>query len=291
MIAVIHTVHIYSKLIFPSISLVLGCNTYHGVSINLNCISLSLSIECCDLFLLLVRTNNCVTFGACLYFFCNIFFGSFLFTVNLIVVHSILRPSCLPFGNTKAIIYLEKRYGERRTLVMDGFGDNFDQADVDPAAEFLAREKDQLAGLVDDMGGLVIPPATESNASDEAPANSGKYSNKKERKSKKKKKLKNFPFSIQKSATMCHCSSQLLVTYLIFIRVLERNNSIISVEHFCICLMTDLEPFKGRSKHVRLELVCDCTHKMTSVSIAITENRIHCVNWHGVIRFGHRDEN
>lgn len=35
---------------------------------------------------------------------------------------------------------------------MDGFGDNFDQTDVDPAAEFLAREKDQLAGLEDDVG-------------------------------------------------------------------------------------------------------------------------------------------
>lgn len=34
---------------------------------------------------------------------------------------------------------------------MDGFGDNFDQAEVDPAAEFLAREKDQLAGLEDDL--------------------------------------------------------------------------------------------------------------------------------------------
>lgn len=34
---------------------------------------------------------------------------------------------------------------------MDGFGDNFDQADIDPAAEFLAREKDQLAGLEDDV--------------------------------------------------------------------------------------------------------------------------------------------
>lgn len=56
---------------------------------------------------------------------------------------------------------------------MDGFGDNFDQADVDPAAEFLAREKDQLAGLVDD----VIPAVSElSIAGDEAPANSGEYS-------------------------------------------------------------------------------------------------------------------
>lgn len=34
---------------------------------------------------------------------------------------------------------------------MDGFGDNFDQAEVDPAAEFLAREKDQLAGLEDEL--------------------------------------------------------------------------------------------------------------------------------------------
>lgn len=57
---------------------------------------------------------------------------------------------------------------------MDGFGDNFDQTDVDPAAEFLAREKDQLAGLEDQLGALVIPPATESIASDEAPT-SGKY--------------------------------------------------------------------------------------------------------------------
>lgn len=52
---------------------------------------------------------------------------------------------------------------------MDGFGgDNFDQADVDPAAEFLAREKDQLAGIVDD----VIPPASEGTGED-ATTNSG----------------------------------------------------------------------------------------------------------------------
>lgn len=43
---------------------------------------------------------------------------------------------------------------------MDGFGDNFDQADVDPAAEFLAREKDQLAGLGDD----VLPPANSADS-------------------------------------------------------------------------------------------------------------------------------
>jgi len=34
---------------------------------------------------------------------------------------------------------------------MSGFGDNFDQADVDPAAEFLAREQDDLAGLEDEV--------------------------------------------------------------------------------------------------------------------------------------------
>lgn len=34
---------------------------------------------------------------------------------------------------------------------MSGFGDNFDQADVDPAAEFLAREQDELAGLEDEV--------------------------------------------------------------------------------------------------------------------------------------------
>lgn len=54
---------------------------------------------------------------------------------------------------------------------MEGFGgDNFDQADVDPAAEFLAREKDQLADLVDD----VIPPESEGTGED-ATTNSGEH--------------------------------------------------------------------------------------------------------------------
>lgn len=53
---------------------------------------------------------------------------------------------------------------------MDGFGDNFDQTDVDPAAEFLAREKDQLAGLADD----VISSGDGSGAGETAPVNSGK---------------------------------------------------------------------------------------------------------------------
>lgn len=34
---------------------------------------------------------------------------------------------------------------------MDGFDDNFDQPEVDPAADFLAREQDQLAGLEDEL--------------------------------------------------------------------------------------------------------------------------------------------
>lgn len=34
---------------------------------------------------------------------------------------------------------------------MSGFGDNFDQGEVDPAAEFLAREQNELAGLEDEV--------------------------------------------------------------------------------------------------------------------------------------------
>lgn len=48
---------------------------------------------------------------------------------------------------------------------MDGFGDSFvpppeGGAEVDPAAEFLAREQDQLAGLDDD----IVPPAAAAAA-------------------------------------------------------------------------------------------------------------------------------
>lgn len=38
-----------------------------------------------------------------------------------------------------------------KSLKMSAFGDNFDQGDVDPAAEFLAREQDELAGLEDEV--------------------------------------------------------------------------------------------------------------------------------------------
>lgn len=46
---------------------------------------------------------------------------------------------------------------------MDGFGDNFDQPEVDPAAEFLAREHDQLAGLEDELN-PVVPPAVDDGS-------------------------------------------------------------------------------------------------------------------------------
>ncbi|XP_057333195.1 clathrin light chain isoform X3 [Microplitis mediator] len=41
---------------------------------------------------------------------------------------------------------------------MDGFGDNFtgNDVEVDPAAEFLAREQDQLAGLEDDIPAVAM---------------------------------------------------------------------------------------------------------------------------------------
>lgn len=43
--------------------------------------------------------------------------------------------------NQFLLFYLEMAY----------FGDNFDDTEVDPAAEFLAREQDQLAGLEDEL--------------------------------------------------------------------------------------------------------------------------------------------
>ncbi|XP_046488538.1 clathrin light chain isoform X1 [Neodiprion pinetum] len=55
----------------------------------------------------------------------------------------------------------------RRCSTMDAFGDKFfkDEPEVDPAAEFLAREQDQLAGLEDE-----IPPATLSTSAAAPPA-------------------------------------------------------------------------------------------------------------------------
>ncbi|PNF22213.1 Clathrin light chain [Cryptotermes secundus] len=46
---------------------------------------------------------------------------------------------------------------------MEGFGDNFDQPEVDPAAEFLAREHDQLAGLEDELNPVVLPSVNDGS--------------------------------------------------------------------------------------------------------------------------------
>ncbi|GLV35173.1 Clathrin light chain [Carabus blaptoides fortunei] len=42
---------------------------------------------------------------------------------------------------------------------MDAFNDNFDQPEVDPAAEFLAREQDDLAGLEDELKPAMSVPS------------------------------------------------------------------------------------------------------------------------------------
>ncbi|XP_026326742.1 clathrin light chain isoform X2 [Hyposmocoma kahamanoa] len=47
---------------------------------------------------------------------------------------------------------------------MDGFGDSFvNQPEVDPAAEFLAREQNQLAGLEDELETTIPPPISSTN--------------------------------------------------------------------------------------------------------------------------------
>ncbi|XP_022829374.1 clathrin light chain isoform X2 [Spodoptera litura] len=46
---------------------------------------------------------------------------------------------------------------------MDDFGDNFVQPEVDPAAEFLAREQNQLAGLEDELETSAPPPIVSSS--------------------------------------------------------------------------------------------------------------------------------
>lgn len=47
---------------------------------------------------------------------------------------------------------------------MDDFGDNFAQPEVDPAADFLAREQDQLAGLEDELETSAPPPVISSSS-------------------------------------------------------------------------------------------------------------------------------
>lgn len=46
---------------------------------------------------------------------------------------------------------------------MDDFADSFVQPEVDPAAEFLAREQDQLAGLEDELETTAPPPVVSSS--------------------------------------------------------------------------------------------------------------------------------
>lgn len=46
---------------------------------------------------------------------------------------------------------------------MDSFGDHFDENEVDPAAEFLAREQTELAGLEDELKQVVVPPSVNGN--------------------------------------------------------------------------------------------------------------------------------
>lgn len=48
---------------------------------------------------------------------------------------------------------------------MANFGDNFDQFDVDPAAEFLAKEQSDLAGLEDELkpAAVLIPQVNGGN--------------------------------------------------------------------------------------------------------------------------------
>ncbi|XP_071559468.1 clathrin light chain isoform X1 [Temnothorax nylanderi] len=60
---------------------------------------------------------------------------------------------------------------------MDAFGDNFvNEPDVDPAAEFLAREQDQLAGLEDDIIPMAVTLAAAAAGQNEDEL-SGKFGN------------------------------------------------------------------------------------------------------------------
>lgn len=48
--------------------------------------------------------------------------------------------------------------------IMDAFGDNFVNEEVDPVAEFVAREQDQLAGLENEIPSVSMSvPATAPN--------------------------------------------------------------------------------------------------------------------------------
>ncbi|KAL6425972.1 clathrin light chain isoform X1 [Cataglyphis hispanica] len=61
---------------------------------------------------------------------------------------------------------------------MDAFGDNFvNEPEVDPAAEFLAREQDQLAGLEDEITPMAVTLAAAAAAGQTDDDLSGKFGN------------------------------------------------------------------------------------------------------------------
>ncbi|XP_029174877.1 clathrin light chain isoform X2 [Nylanderia fulva] len=61
---------------------------------------------------------------------------------------------------------------------MDAFGDNFvNEPEVDPAAEFLAREQDQLAGLEDEITPMAVTLAAAAAAGQSDDDLSGKFGN------------------------------------------------------------------------------------------------------------------
>ncbi|XP_011146797.1 clathrin light chain isoform X1 [Harpegnathos saltator] len=63
--------------------------------------------------------------------------------------------------------------------MMDAFGDNFvnNEPEVDPAAEFLAREQDQLAGLEDDITPMAVTLAAAAAAGHTDDDASAKFGN------------------------------------------------------------------------------------------------------------------
>ncbi|XP_076250959.1 clathrin light chain-like isoform X4 [Rhynchophorus ferrugineus] len=55
---------------------------------------------------------------------------------------------------------------------MSGFGDNFEQAEIDPAAEFLAREQNELAGLEDEVKPAAATVISSTLTNGDEPTNS-----------------------------------------------------------------------------------------------------------------------
>ncbi|XP_066152565.1 clathrin light chain isoform X1 [Euwallacea fornicatus] len=58
---------------------------------------------------------------------------------------------------------------------MSGFGDNFDQPEVDPAAEFLAREQNELAGLEDEVKPAAVAVSSTLTNSDDPTNSAGSF--------------------------------------------------------------------------------------------------------------------